>query len=403
VASRTALALLESLQQNAYSQRGIDPKRRYSDPEAMKLCFENAEKLAAAWAEGQDGQAELRRVTKEHLRDVIENATSKYDNPFLMQSTGTLAGQIEESAAKLDLHLPSRPLLGTMPLGDINAFTVVVPSTDEYLVIFENEMFHFAHLAAKAIAELVPMKRKEDSMLFSLNASDVERELEARPEAIDRFAQLVVAYLATGLPGAAPPWLQSTSRSALSTLLRRSIGLFVVGHEYGHIIANHLGNRSRVSSVAGAEPGMSPDVKIADHVVYSWKQEIEADILGLELMLDAMASTKVSLSLRYFGADFYFSLMALLRRGRNMLARGDEDDEEPTLFSSSHPPAELRREAIRNVIKDSFPAEVSEMPLAIGNHLAVLLELLWSQIRPQIIAAYRAGYRPQLTTLTPDT
>lgn len=404
MASRAASEFLELLQQNAYRQRGIEPNiysRLFSNPDAIKSNFES---VAATQTEGQDGpwHQELRMAGDEFMRDAIENGIGKYENPFGTRLTHMLAGQVEDSAGKLDLHVASRPLLGTVPLGDINAFTVIVPSTDEYVVIFEAEIFHFAHLAAKAVTEIASMTHKGDGLLFSLNVHDVERELDARPEAIDRFAQLVVAYLLTGRPGNAPPWLQSRSRSVLSTLLSRSVGLFVVGHEYGHIIANHLGSRSAVRGFVGAEPTMLPPAKIADHVIYSWKQEIEADVLGLELMVDAMSSTGVDLSLRYFGADFYFSFMALLRRGRNMLTWGDEDREDQTIFSSSHPPAELRREAIRNFIKDLVPAEESDVPLAIGNHLGLLLELLWSKIRPQVAAAHRAGYRPQVTRLMPD-
>jgi Zn-dependent protease with chaperone function len=70
---------------------------------------------------------------------------------------------------------------------------------------------------------------------------------------------------------------------------------FILGHEYGHLISGHL----KEADGAEALPGVQ-----ADALVYSRKQELEADVFGVIVGTACMRHLrKVDIAMSFWGAD----------------------------------------------------------------------------------------------------
>ncbi|WP_258950455.1 hypothetical protein [Lentzea californiensis] len=309
---------------------------------------------------------------------------SKYEdlNTFfiLMQ----VAKELEEYSREGGWPVPERPLLATMPTGQINAMTLIVPGTDEHLVLFERQLFLFAHLAAKAVTEVLPFELQEDgSVNFSIDESRVEANIAQRPEVANRFAEMITAYVARGRPGAAPQFVQDRIPSALTDVLVTSAEMFVLGHEYAHIALGHLGERRPVSRFNGAEDADPEEIH------YSQMQEINADVRGVEMMM-RVRTGRYGTALSYSGADLFFSMSDLLDRSVSLLRHGEEDRTKYT----THPSPAIRRDTLRYVLAESLPDAEVESALHVAVQIQKITELLWSGMRDKLLAAHRGGLRP---------
>jgi hypothetical protein len=111
-------------------------------------------------------------------------------------------------------------------------------------------------------------------------------------------------------------------------LMSEAMGLFIMGHEYSHIILRH--NENEITQ----------------------QQEFEADALGLELMWGCIqheqnqdtADTE-ELMFYFVGIEIILNWMHIVERMRDVL-----NDNKETIATNTHPPAKKRMEHIRQSI-----------------------------------------------------
>ena len=99
--------------------------------------------------------------------------------------------------------------------------------------------------------------------------------------------------------------------------------LFAVAHEYGHVIKKHVSptmNLRLGADSEAAESGAKPDVAV---LARSWRQELEADAVGISLLTEALrksATKSESDDLRWLdslkGALFFFKSLDLVDRAK---------------------------------------------------------------------------------------
>ncbi|WP_440956116.1 hypothetical protein ACSAZK_03970 [Methanosarcina sp. Mfa9] len=115
-----------------------------------------------SWINNPEFLEEFKKIYPEVDFNEIENYMEKTDLPTIYENPDTysilfdLFEQIEKSAKELLSRLPMRPLIGTLPSGKVNAMAIKVPDTDEFMVVFEDQLFTFANLIAKIIAQSIP-------------------------------------------------------------------------------------------------------------------------------------------------------------------------------------------------------------------------------------------------------
>lgn len=409
VASQQARRFLDGLHENVWRGMGLTPRPRSAEDgtEALTLISDllsRREGLISA-----EDLAEMRAGLLRNEELLLDQTVSKYENARTLQLLHKLADDIDRVGRVLGFPMPRRPLLGTLPTGRVNVMTMLVPGTREHLLLFESEFTGFAHLAAKAVADVLPYRRSPDGgASFDLEPGRVRERLEQQPQSARRFGELVRAYLETGMPYKAPQYTQEPVRNTWAMMLCDSVELFALGHEYGHILKNHLGQQRPAAWLGG------PDLAEPEELAWSRQQEFEADAQGLSLSMAAMQSRGYDLPIGFLGADFYFTMTHVMERAISMLRHGhdnvpaDEVPSRPSLLKrvirrdghkkppadgGTHPSSVLRRLALRYLMTRHNTPQV-ETAIGLGMNMEQVVEMLWRDLRPRLLEAHRAGVRP---------
>lgn len=346
------IVILESLQAQAY----IDsPDPRPADANARRN-YETAVRETL----GPDALDDicLRTLTDAMPTVGDDGVPTRFEDPVAYSYLATAALKIERALDRLGLPLASRPLLGTLPLGCLEPVTAdTQPAAAGHLVLIESQFVTFGMLLSAAVSAGPPRR----SRLFS---------------------DLLLAYATSGRPGAINPLPIELNRGTLSSLVSIML-LFVLGHEYAHVVLGHLPQADRQS---GLLPHDTPAL------VYSWSHELDADMIGIRLAADAAAQDGVAFATVLRGADLLFSAMDIMDRAVALLRSGDE----LAARLGSHPPGTLRRDSLRRMVrqvKASGARGVIGTAIKAAEQQQQDLDDLWIAARPVLTREHLAGTR----------
>ncbi|WP_432097338.1 hypothetical protein [Streptomyces sp. bgisy100] len=328
-------------------------------------------------------------ATEKELDAVIAAARHVPDHwpPLGPHETWEWYHLIHSLADVLERHVPSpftRPMLGTLATGEINAVTILVPDSDAHLVVFEDQLLNFANLFSKAVALAIPFEETKDGGLaFSHGIDSVRRHLRDAPEALQRFREVVLAYVLRGSPGAAPQYFVPPELNPLASTLRNGLELFVLGHEYGHVADGHLADGTAARRLLGtAGPAVS-------EATWSWEKEFIADLIGWSLSVSAMVEKRHDVALSHAGVELFFSAYEVLNRALSLLIRG----EDTVGTATTHPPASDRRKLLRMNLQQNAE-EHAESAIMLGTGIQDIVNLLWENTAPAVLELHRRGAQP---------
>jgi hypothetical protein len=196
---------------------------------------------------------------------------------------------IEEGIRRLDqarraMNLKgSMPKFGSLPLKDINAYRYYFGETGGTVLAFNDGLWrtHFPDIAAASV-------RRDRIQEFSYRVSkrpeeEILNDILAHPE----WGTSVEADILAGVGLPAPPQpLTDEVDVNLAVSLQYGMTLFVIAHEFSHEILGH--HPASMASLATQTKGGAPDDLEISRVRWSWVQEIEADLLGIELVLRSL-------------------------------------------------------------------------------------------------------------------
>jgi hypothetical protein len=380
VSESAAVALLEQLQRASYETWHLTPPT--DEPEFQQFTDDFVVRFIETRFPEESPEERAGRVAEALAEMKGWSPLTRYEDPGWRALMIQFAADIRESAAEANFSVSPEPVLGTLPTGQVNAKTVLVPQSGDHLVLFEWQMFLFALLFSKAICRAMPMEGRDGGfLLFSVDEAKVRQRIDEDPSIAHRFIDLIVAYAVTGLPGRAKSYLVEPQYAGPSDLLRRSMELFVLAHEYGHVGLGHL------SAAARAEEA---NLSGAEVIAYSWQQEREADAVGLNLMLRAMMRSGMDAALSYWGADAYFSAIDVMRNAVAVLRTGTE----APAASATHPPSTERRTFLRAVLPQMIGEEDAHGAIDLGRQIELITELLWNRARAVLIELHERGVRP---------
>jgi hypothetical protein len=424
--STKAHAFLEMLQSAAYSSMGesaeqaVDATRKAFDKILPKLSRQDAQDVAERLErikhldeaigrleknstipsrEIDDLRARYTQLQNDIAKGLVERISAvktptKLDDPISSFLLSEWRQMVEEAIKGLSFSLPKELVIGTLPTARVNAMTVSVPSSDEYVVIFESQLMPFIGLLAKLCSRALPFKISDEGRIIAaFDKVSIKKHIEQNESVISDFEELLEAYLIVGRPGAAR-WALSPlgpDETTLSGTLLYSMGTFVLGHEYAHVFANHLkGARKTPITIAG-QP--------AEEVLWQWRQEDQADTYGLVIMLHAMRTSE--LWLRFWGPSLFFSCTDIVERARAILLTGEESKRPP---SSTHPPDEMRHQHIRRFMeqflearRESLGPEAERVKEAAAS-FDEIIRVLWEGSRPGLYRLHQLGKRPLVKT-----
>jgi hypothetical protein len=377
--TRQYLALLQA---HAYESLGqLGPATPPVD-EFLKMFDQSTPVLYPQMPAGQ--VATQRAAYKAEIEKAIASTPTKFEDPMTYMLMSGLSRDIEAIIRKLKVPLSGRPAVGTLPTGSVNAITFQVPMSTQRLVVFEAQLFTFALLISKAVAQILPVESTPDGgTKISADPKHVDALLKANPDAARRFADVVLNYILVGQPAAAEPYMPEAKHLIIGNLMRDSMEMFVLGHEYGHILNDHW------STAAQSQSFLSEFGATTLHP--NWEEEYVADSFGVMLGIAATSETrKVDGPIAYCGADLFFSADEKVRAGISLLEYGDEAH----VHINSHPPAYLRRQNLHGALPQIFDADAAAAMIQLGSSLAHAIDQLWSITRPIVLQMRADGARP---------
>ena len=274
---------------------------------------------------------------------------------------------------------------GTLPAGPVQALHIIVPNSTEHLIIFESELFYFCNMISKIVATACPISNitykptangtKKKFVHYSFNLEAVKKNLQRNHVVLRRFRNIILGYLIYDSVAKAPAYIVPEEYFRLHLLFRTGMELFVLGHEYGHILSGHL------------DKGEYIDKNIAGHKVteigYEQSMELLADAVGTKLMMDAMYENyRIGICTSYANAQLFLHALSILEEAAEIIKNVRSIDD------GIHPPLKLRRAALRAFMETY--GEVFQPSLDYASKVESVVEFLWNEIKSDLSIYYAA-------------
>ncbi len=318
-------------------------------------------------------QEDIKRVFNEDTDEEIAEEMSKMregfntkmptelEEPGLYLILQDLTSDVVQMATDLNLLIPEEVVFGTLPTDEVNAVAIWVPRGG-VVVALNHGIFMFIYKLAKVVVSFIPLKDKRgEFLIFNTEEKGILHSLNINKEGHICFIEVLFGYLVLGHPGYASPFKKNPPMHLVS-LMTTTAERFIVAHEYSHVILRHS------TSEASTKKRLLGKVEV-EELPRSWRDELEADNLALEITIALNLKDGYDLSLSFMGIDFFFSCIEILE-----LAAGAGSSE-------THPSAVIRREILRESINEKFTNQ-SEKPIAMGITVQKIMVELWKRNQP---------------------
>lgn len=332
-----------------YSYVRKPPHTKKRTEEVNKLMVEKGYKLVLDY-EDYIKTYELAKHRYSPLEDI--------DNILLIEP---LYQSIKETFSVLNLTFPENVVIGTSQLGQINAMAAApLEGSDIKIILLDDGLFIFLNGMAKIISMLFP-RRDEGNNMFSIgfDPDDIDKILSSNNSVHEHFIDLITAYLITGHSYNSRRFLLDADYNSFASMLRDTAELFILAHEYGHIVAGHFSDSPNEKMIVEGE------------VLRGWRlnyaKEFQADFFANVIVMRYNHQLcDMTAELSFAGVQFFFASMEML-----MLALGND-------FSTTHPQPEARLRALeKSLYNDTPDKELVRDVEQFGNALFYAIFKLW--------------------------
>ncbi len=250
--------------------------------------------------------------------------------------------------SKLGLKPIVMPILGTIPSRQISASALLVPESNEYLLLFDTEIFHLANLFCKATSLFIHIYEENGVVKFDLSEKAFEKTVNKDSPAFKHILELAMCLAIHGTASAASPYWPQPPHIFLSTLFTDSFEKFIISHEYAHVYLDHFSDCPTQKILFGKLEGETMST--------SWKQEIEADLLASLLTITAMSEDGHDMGFSYCGIFLSFWAFEIFERAITLYQGGNRT----RTHAKTHPPLTTRKGKLINFVIESYSGELRE-------------------------------------------
>lgn len=322
-------------------------------------------------------------VALEAYIEQLKNATlpSIFQEALHFQIIKPLFDEIVLAAQALGVKKPAQNIIvASLRTEQVNAVAMRIKATGEFIIAFESQLFSFLNRFTKILTQALPRKDDtDDHFAFSILRKDVEEYVKENRAILFLFVDLMLSYVVKGTVEKAQNFSLEYPNYINGTHLLNAVELFIIAHEYSHIVRGHLNN------------GGNDEVELcniqAEQFTRKWEQEFEADTVGLFFTIKSLINRGFQPDFDLVGADLFFILQEMVAKAKSIVRYGSE---EVTEYSKSHPPALARRENLRKAYRMSYNQEQLESAEYLPNALNEILDYLWEETRPYLYAYFRA-------------
>ncbi|MBW8331134.1 MAG: hypothetical protein K0M40_03860 [Prolixibacteraceae bacterium] len=328
---------------------------------------------------------------------VPSSLPTKYENPVYYFKLYLAARQLDKLLEKFSSELSSvlcvpqfrkDIVIGTIPLRSVNAMVCQFDTTGEVLICFRTGLFEFlnelTNLVFAMMKELgpavgtIPAETQRWTAL-SFDQDSLVRYLDSHPKVRAAFIQIMIQF-GTGVVSKehSQIWrtaFPETGRDTELDWFQHYMHMFVLGHEYGHLLAGHLSEKK-------AELCMVGGVQV-ENQRHSYQEELEADLIGIAFVGSFLRSIGMQNQEELIVSSFFLSAADLLQRVISVIYTGF-DMNRPV---SSHPPPFGRRWKLQTslveLLVDDQRAAVA-VTFRSAKMLEFVLETLWMHSMDEI-------------------
>jgi hypothetical protein len=259
-----------------------------------------------------------------------------------------------------------RPTFGILPIGSMDAVTIRVPESQEYLIVFNEGLFLYLYQLAKIIT-------------VSASSPWVEGDsgVHARIPGIcrDKFRELLLRYVMFGKPQNTEQWLLEPNLLGPLQALTTSAEFFLLAHEIQHV---------------GGTSESFPNLKREFHgeevnsVDMSIEREPMADALATAHTISALVE-KLDPGLVWAGIELAVCARELVENAFKLFNNEDAIDR-PIFYN-------VRSLIIEGLLENKLPEHALQL-LPFNRLVRSILDSLWQDIRPRFIKLRDSGAAP---------
>ncbi|MBL8142210.1 MAG: hypothetical protein JNM38_13925 [Acidobacteria bacterium] len=272
-------------------------------------------------------------------RDERTPRPTRFERPHQYAILRDLKTSIERAARRLGLAIPVTPVLGTLPTQLLEPLMLLVPETQEVVLVVDGQVLTYVNQLSKAVAQAMPFGFEEDDeFLVAPDPATWRDDRLPSTAAVRRFSELMVASI-QGSPTQAPHYALDAEFEPVAGELCDCMELFIVGREYARLAGgDHLAAPHREHLLHGESL----------HAL-SWtvEQEANADALGLALAMTAAAERGNAITWAFVAVDALLASYSALE-GATRIVTAKRPERALVNVASVH---EERRLLLRQVLE----------------------------------------------------
>jgi hypothetical protein len=329
-------------------------------PDAMQAALEQT--FAAGQKNLNLSDEEMSRVRAELDRQFSVPLPTPFQSRGPYAIVKGLWDEVHAYAEKAEQQIADFPILATADVGIVNG-CALKGSDGKIAIVLDDALLMFANMLTKYAADVMSEQSKKDGFMYSTDAKVVGRQARQK-RTRDLLIDLFDAYVLESSPSDSKPYFPSAHVAALGSYLRHAVEIFVMGHEYGHCYHGHLDEaRALRFGFPDSADAQGEDVGV---VFRSLKQEIQADIFGMQAALYSMNESRMPVVISTFGVGFFFAALSTVTdivafltdiRAKNLQVGVEESQFRQA--GGSHPPARVRVALLAQAAANSdFPVDL---------------------------------------------
>jgi hypothetical protein len=283
--------------------------------------------------------------------------TSPFEGPISQGFLNLHVPSVLAAVRALGFAAPSNVAIGTLWTGDINALAIRVPNENNIFVIaYSTGTFLYFEAISALFSRCIPSDILDGTVVDPLDG--LSRVIDFAEESNASVSQNLSRILSSALDGSYRRQEGEQHRMGIHSSFSRSMGSFVLAHEFGHVILGHL-QRAAVS-----------ERKLGSFKVQTlhpaWQDEFQADAFGARVAIKAMEQLGPLYTWAHpVGVPLALYAFELLERAANL----GVDVEHTT-----HPPTEQR---LYKLYEDVLGKTGFARAVALSEMVGVIVEHAW--------------------------
>jgi hypothetical protein len=291
---------------------------------------------------------------------------------------------VEVAAQRLGYRVPV-VFLDTISDSSVNAFALRMVDSGHQAIVLDPYLNHFVCLTVDIVFEAWRQLPRDflnfNAIPDSLAVQVVVRE---NPAICQQFSRILLELIVRrNLETAASYAIQYLMPDAHRIALQRSAQIFMLGHEYGHFIGEHLTGKLPPDygiNIFELADGQRIEQRVDEK--RKWNDECQADEIGATLLLEVTRTRRWEPDVAFAGLSIFLTCREHLDHAKNILFVGRVDVPP----SPTHPPAYTRGEVLRRYIERTMPHDAAEMMKRVGLLIECLVKAMFEQALPYVVA-----------------